>query len=74
MENGAPMACGRERSMDEKLESPREVRSREVSWRSWRDLSMADCILPGGSGGEVVKRTKGKRRSGHEVRARGREE
>ena len=47
--------------MDEKLESPREVRSREVSSRSWRDLSMLDCIVPGGNCVEVVKRTKGKR-------------
>ena len=59
MEKGAPMACGRERSIDEKLESPREVRSREVSSRSWRDLSMVDCMVSGGTRGVLVKRTKG---------------
>ena len=63
MEKGAPMACGRERSTDEKLDSPREVRSREVSSRSWRDLSMVDCMARGGTRGGVVvvKRTKGRR-------------
>ena len=58
--------------MDGKLVVPREVRSSEVSSRSWRDLSMVDCMVPKDSGGEVVKRTKegGKAVTGWEHGAR----